>query len=395
MKKFLALLLAALLLMGVFAGCGTEKEEEPAPAGETETETEAEASASDIEGIDENNSALGEAVERDFVSIRTAMPLDTVVARAGDREITWNEYYYWMQYTVYQVEQSLGGILDFNAVVSDDSDKTFADYILNSVETSILQYCALDSVCREYNVTMTNETKEAMQTEMDNYEEYVMTATDMELEDYLETICMNMELLEYLNGCSYLVDDAFVKLYGENGADLSDAEVLAYAEENDYIQIKHVLYTKTDDEGNDLSEKDIAKQRSAAEKAREELLSASDRSTRMDELAADSDDPGSANYPEGYVFTYGVMVDEFEDAAYGLEVGEVSDVVETDYGFHVLLRVPLDVNASYAKTGDGLRYNASVALFDQLLESHLEKIEVKREQVLTDLDLQELFNGGK
>lgn len=39
----------------------------------------------------------------------------------------------------------------------------------------------------------------------------------------------------------------------------------------------------------------------------------------------------------GY-FGRGVMVPEFEDAAFGLEVDALSDVVETDFGYHLILR---------------------------------------------------------
>ena len=38
------------------------------------------------------------------------------------------------------------------------------------------------------------------------------------------------------------------------------------------------------------------------------------------------------------MFGRGMMVPEFEAAVYGLEIGEVSDAVETDFGYHLIRR---------------------------------------------------------
>ena len=50
----------------------------------------------------------------------------------------------------------------------------------------------------------------------------------------------------------------------------------------------------------------------------------------------ESDDPGSKETGGEYTFGRGVMVPEFEEAAYGLKENEISQPVKTEHGYHVI-----------------------------------------------------------
>ncbi len=94
------------------------------------------------------------------------------------------------------------------------------------------------------------------------------------------------------------------------------------------------------------SEKDIAE----AKKTAEQLAARAKAGEDFAQLAINnSDDPGSGqNGGSLGVFGKGQMVPEFENAAFALEEGQISDPVKSDFGWHII-RVERKINTNPAE----------------------------------------------
>ncbi len=126
-------------------------------------------------------------------------------------------------------------------------------------------------------------------------------------------------------------------------------KTLALFEEQDYVRAKHILVTFPAGEGEDGALTDEQKASTLA-KANEvlEKVNAMEDISEFDALIAEyNEDPGMQSNPGGYYFGKGKMVPEFEEAAYALEEGQTSGLVETTYGYHILLKLPLNDEALY------------------------------------------------
>lgn len=119
----------------------------------------------------------------------------------------------------------------------------------------------------------------------------------------------------------------------DTDAEVSDDELKALFDEEQpgaEVRARHILLRVADDA--DEAERDSVREQAA--ELRERALAGSD----FAELASEhSEDPGSSDQGGDLgFFSRGDMMAPFEEAAFALEVGDVSEVVETPYGYHVI-----------------------------------------------------------
>ena len=279
---------------------------------------------------------------------------DTPVAKLGEWDITADSVLYWLNYNVEYARQM--GLTD----IPWDSEMSEGKTIEQGMLESALELAA------SYQVTYEQARKEGVglpenaQPELDAYLSELDAAlgTPEAVEHYFWMSMTTRDLFERL----YLSSNYDVKLqekyFGpDSGSYPTDAEVLSYAQDDLQIyRAKHILLltrdmTKpiTNEEGvptgeyEPLDDATIAEKKALADRLLAQLRASDDPVTLFDELMNQySEDTGLAANPDGYTTQKGQMVAEFEDTALALKDGEISGVVESSYGYHIILRLPLD-----------------------------------------------------
>ena len=120
-----------------------------------------------------------------------------------------------------------------------------------------------------------------------------------------------------------------------------------------------------------------------AEEVLDRLKKGEDFETLKEEF---SDDTALKNNKDGYYFTHGEFQNEFEYTAFVLEVGEISDIVISDVGIHIVKRLPIE--ETYVNEHlEELRSSFKTALYYKLVDSEAEGFEYKYRDKYKDITL--------
>lgn len=359
MKKFLSLLLACAMVFSL-AACGETKAPGGSQSGSGSMASGENQSdfAADVNFLPDNATDLAQ----ELLGFANTTALLTVNGQAVSAE----KYLYWLGNMAgyYSYLYSMYGMsLDLDEEMEDGS--TYGD----ALKEMAYQNCAL--------LAVTEELAEEMGVALDE-EDYAdliaQREADIESAGGEEDYALNLQAMG-ISDRSYFEMDRVTALYDKikekYEADaltaLTEAEVLAYAEEQDLLSAKHILILTQDAEtGEELDEEAKAEAKAKAEDILAQLKAGGDFDTLMQE---NSQDTGLASYPDGYTFTAGEMVTEFEEATRALEIGGMSqELVESPYGYHIILRQSPD--------NDSTRADMAEEKFNDLVQERMDSAEI-------------------
>jgi peptidyl-prolyl cis-trans isomerase C len=126
-----------------------------------------------------------------------------------------------------------------------------------------------------------------------------------------------------------------------NGIVIKDAEITNFYHDNpdqfkipERVRVAHILVSTLDP---------VTQQSLPLEKKKEKLKLANELKARADKgedfvslVKQYSEDPGSKSKGGEYTFSRGKMLLEFEDASFSMKVNQISDPVETQFGYHII-----------------------------------------------------------
>ena len=301
-----------------------------------------------------------EAVKRvDFEALYALHDPDEKVLSINGKEESWGDYFYILYTQAEQIENYFDSMAMYYGMrfswddpVEENGTSTYAEAVVESAENLVKQLAALEGFAEENGIEISEELRATIenQKQADIVSVLGEEGTADAFFEYLEGLYLSPEMYDRAVMQNVLYQECFNSLYGPNAEKISDETVLNYLNENGYVSAAHILFLYNDPESGEVRDDEtLSAEKTELEKLAKELRNYPDKRAREKAFLAKaeelSEDSGKAYYPEGYTYTPGTMVPQFEDAVNALAEYEISDVVETDYGYHIIMRLPLSADA--------------------------------------------------
>ena len=286
------------------------------------------------------------------VAYQTAgLSRDTVLFTVDGTDVTADQYLFWLLQSVAAAKQA-GYLADDGAWEEEIEGAPTADFLKEDAMNTSILYTTVANHAADAGVTLTEEDEAALDEDLQALADQLDTYYGITFQEYLDQQCISQEAFRTLNSVAYLAQNLQEKMEADGEFEVDQEELDALVEEAGYRRAKHILLAfPANEDGSDVTDEQKAAVKAEADTLLAQIRAADDPLAEFDAVMNERSDDGrdgegNLYMPDGYTFYSsgyltdgsGALVSEFVEAANALAVGEISEPVETDYGYHILLR---------------------------------------------------------
>ena len=313
------------------------------------------------------------------------------VLKVGGNSISEDIYSSMLTFADLQVQQQIG--FSFATALDielDEEGKTGADFLRERAESIISEFEAVKRIAKDNGIKLSAENKKEIADAKKAQIESV--GGKKAFLDQLAADGFNEVGFDYITDAQYLEMMLYQTLFQAGGKLATDISEIAVNLANNYVRVKHILVLC------DAGAADEAEKKAKAEGALRRARAGEDFDALVKELG---EDPGMTSSPNGYLLDKdgatpegGSMMKEFSDASNALEVGAVSDIVRTSYGFHIIKRYPLTEDFIKENEATYVATFASQAFTSEIIRV-VDEIEVEKTKAYDEFDIHAVFDTEK
>lgn len=268
--------------------------------------------------------------------------VDTIMTVDGEK-VPLEEFRYYFLSTKTYYDQMAGETPEEVAAFWKEQPE-LGDSLKEQVSDNIVFTRAINKYAKQNDISLTAEEKRAVTDEINAA--IKEQGSPSKFRETLAAQFMTDKLYKSLREGQLLQQKLQTELLKPGSKIAPTEEEAKTAIMSDYLRSKHILISTQ----GITDEAEIAAKKEIADEALERAQAGED----FDALVAEyGEDPGMGANPDGYVFTDGDMVPEFYEGTKALADNAVSGLVQSDFGWHIIQRLPLD-DAYYEANKDTL-----------------------------------------
>ncbi len=297
------------------------------------------------------------------------------VGQCAGYEVRYEE----LRYITYINQRALDQKYGEYSTLSDEMKAEYEKELQSIVMRELENNYAILSLCEKYGVDtdskeakkFVNNSIEDIYKELGGKDEYKAWLKEQKLTDAFLRLTFKVNYLESAL-LEHLIKDGKTVKYNSSNLDKFVDYVM---ESEDYIKVIHIFFPK--DESRYDFNRDPRSPKARAEEALGKLLAAESDSERFNVMRAEI---GKAPFVQGYsvtgndfYITHGQMNEKYDEVAFALDEYGVSEIIELDEGYYILMRVP-KVRSEFSPRADELVEYYQYAVLKELVDRQKDAI---------------------